>query len=83
MPIVFQANHVSLLSDAYESIVIQDSVIEANAEPHNISGGIQSVIVTDKDKNTWVFTVPTWEYIVLAQGQHVHFEGEQQSMSAR
>jgi hypothetical protein len=76
MSLVFQGNHVSLLSDAYERLVIQDTTIEANSEPHDISGVISSVIVMDKDKNTWIFTVPGWEHIVLPPGQHVHFEGK-------
>jgi hypothetical protein len=75
MSIVFQGNHVSLLSDAYASLVIQDQTLEANGEPRMISGVISSVVVRDNEKNTWIFTVPTWEHTVLAPGQHVHFEG--------
>ena len=76
MSIVFSGNHVSLLSDAYTSLVIQDQTLEANGEPHVISGIISSIVVRDKEKNTWIFTVPTWEHVVLDPGQHVHFEGK-------
>lgn len=82
MSITFSANHVSLLSDEYDTLIIQDSIIAANADSHTINGLIQSVIVMDKGKNTWLFTVPSWEYAILANGQHVHFEGEQHSTSA-
>ena len=76
MSILFQGNHVSLLSDAFKSLVIQDQTLEANGDSAVISGMISSVVVTDNEKKTWIFIVPTWEHIVLSPGQFVHFEGK-------
>ncbi len=76
MSILFQGNHVSLLSDAYKTLIIQDQSLEANGEPHIISGVITSIVVTDNNGKTWIFTVPTWEHVVLSAGQFVHFEGK-------
>ena len=77
MPIVFQMNKVIFFSDTLQSLVIHDETFEANGEPHYINGGVRSVIAMDRDRNTWIFTVPTWQHVILTKSQYIHIEGQQ------
>lgn len=77
MSIIFQKNKVIFFSDTLLSLAVQDETLEANGEPQYISGGVHSVIAVDKDKKTWMFTVPTWQYLILTTDQYVHIEGQQ------
>jgi hypothetical protein len=78
--IFFQGNSVSLLSDAFLTLVVQDQTIQTDGEPAHISGAVSSIICIDNDKKTWIYTVPSWEQVTLTQGQHVHIEGEQRNI---
>jgi hypothetical protein len=80
MPIIFQMNKVLFFSDTLQSLMVHDETFEANGEPHYINGGVRSVIAMDRDRNTWIFTVPTWQHVILTPSQHVHIEGEQHLM---
>ena len=76
MPIVFQTNKVIFFSDTLRSLVVHDETFEANGEPHYINGGVDSVIAVDGDGTTWIFTVPTWQHVILTKSQYLHIEGE-------
>jgi len=75
-------NKVFFFSDTLLSLVLHDETLEANGEPRYISGGVRSVIAVDREKNTWIFTVPTWQHLILTKDQHIHIEGQQRLTSA-
>ena len=83
MSIIFQQNKLFFFSDSLLSLVVLDETLEANGESRYISGGVHSVIAVDKEKNTWIFTVPTWQYLILTKDQATHIEGQQRLTSAK
>ena len=76
MTIIFQKNKVIFFSDTLRSLVVQDEVLEANGEPRHIDGGVHSITAVDRDGDTWIFTVPTWQHVILIKDQYIHIDGK-------